>query len=224
MPTELILIRHGDALRGQGDYFHAPLTDLGRQQAVQTGRHLKAYEPLGGFYTSPLRRAAETAEIIGAQIGKTATAKPDIREMGFRELAVLAVLGALSLLDPVEDYLQAHAGKPIRWPMQGRVSRALTEMVTLHPDQRVVVVAHSGVISSTLAWLFPEQRLRWWTTVVGNCSLTRLQVDRTQAALLAVAEVQHLAPAVATAQLPSRAANAAAHVLQRNAGRLAHRG
>ena len=66
MATELILIRHGHAVRVNGDYLHAPLTQLGQEQAAQTGQYFS--EPqhhLDGFYSSPLRRTQETAKIIG---------------------------------------------------------------------------------------------------------------------------------------------------------------
>ncbi len=42
MATELILIRHGNAVRVNGDYVHAPLTALGQEQAAQTGQYFSA--------------------------------------------------------------------------------------------------------------------------------------------------------------------------------------
>ena len=62
MSTELILIRHGHAVRVNGDYFHAPLTQLGQEQAKQTGQYFSVPENhLDGIYASPLRRTQETA-------------------------------------------------------------------------------------------------------------------------------------------------------------------
>jgi broad specificity phosphatase PhoE len=55
--TELILIRHGHAVRVKGDYIRAPLTQLGQEQAAQTGQYLgEPQNHLDGFYCSPLRR------------------------------------------------------------------------------------------------------------------------------------------------------------------------
>jgi broad specificity phosphatase PhoE len=213
--TELVLIRHGNAVRVHGDYLHAPLTALGQQQATQTGRHLRlVHEPIGGFVTSPVRRAKETARIIGRQINETPTVEPDIREMEILEAPVLALFEALSVLDPIEDYLVAHAGKALWWPLQGRVSKVLTDVVAEHPNQCVAVVAHSGVISSVLAWFFPDQRLHWWLTQVGNCSLTRLRVNEGRAELLAVNETHHLTAMAATIQPPSRTVKLAKRILQ----------
>lgn len=215
MPTELILIRHGNAARVHGGYRHASLTPLGAQQAELVGQHLRLeHWELGGFYTSPLRRATETAAIIGLEIDKTPTIEANVREMELTEAPALALFEALSVLDAVEDYLDAHAGKPLVWPLEGRVAKALTAIVAAHPYQFVGVVAHTGVISSALAWFFPDQRLHWWTTIVGNCSLTRLRVDGAQAELLAVNETHHLTPVRASIQPPSRTVNLVTRVLR----------
>ena len=224
MATELILIRHGNAVRVNGTYLHAPLTPLGRQQATLTGQHLRqTHLPLGGFYTSPLRRARETADMIGAEIGVTAQVKDGIQEMEPLELPFLLLLEALAIFDPLDDYLEDRAGRRIRWPLEGRVSKVLTELVAMHPAQRVAVVAHSGVIASALARFFPEQRLYWWRTTVGNCSLTRIAVGGARPELLAVNETAHLSADSVTVQPPTRVVEVAEKVVQTEKARLPRR-
>jgi broad specificity phosphatase PhoE len=162
MATELILIRHGYTARVNGDYVHAPLTLLGQQQAAQTGQYLNlSRRPGDGFYTSPLRRAQETATIIGTIIGATPNVKNGIREIEGLEVPALAMYEFASIIDYVEDYLDAQAGKPIRWPIQGRASNSLMDIIAAHTEQRAVVIAHSGIISAILAWYFPEERGEW---------------------------------------------------------------
>ena len=162
MATELILIRHGNAVRINGDYFHAPLTTLGQEQAAQTGEFFSTPQNhLDGFYSSPLRRTQETAGIIGAKIGQKAELRPGIQEVRFSEAPALVVLEILSIVDLFEDYLDVHAGRPIRWPIEGRVSAVLLDIVAKHPNQRVAVVAHAGVISAALSWYLPEKRWLW---------------------------------------------------------------
>jgi broad specificity phosphatase PhoE len=205
MATELILIRHGNAVRVNGDYFHAPLTSLGQEQAAQTGQYFNAPQNhLDGFYSSPLRRTQETAHIIGAKIGKDAELRIGVQEVRLSELPALVVLEILSITDLVEDYLDAHAGGPIRWPIEGRVSAVLLDIVARHPHQRVAVIAHAGVISAALSWYLPEKRWRWWHTIVSNCSFTRLSVEGARAELLAVNDIRHLSPALITTQPPTK--------------------
>jgi len=204
MATELILIRHGNAVRVNGDYVHAPLTALGQEQAAQTGQYFSAPENhLDGFYSSPIRRTRETAKIISAKIGQEAELRLGVQEVMFFELPTLVILEILSIFDPIEDYLDARAGVSIRWPIEGRVSAVLLDILTRHPNQRVAVVAHSGVISAALSWYLPEKRWRWWRTTVSNCSLTRFKVDGTQVELLSFNDIQHLSPAIITTQPPT---------------------
>jgi probable phosphoglycerate mutase len=205
MATEIILIRHGNAVRVNGDYFHAPLTELGQEQAAQTGQYFSASQNhLDGLYSSPLRRTQETANIIGAKIGQQAELRPGIQEVRSFELPVLMILEILSIFDPVEDYLDAHAGVPIRWPIEGRVSTVILEILTRHPNQRVALIAHAGVISAALSWYLPEKRWRWWRTTVSNCSITKFRVEGRWAELLAVNDIRHLSPVLITTQPPTK--------------------
>jgi broad specificity phosphatase PhoE len=213
MAMELILIRHGHAVRVNGDYFHAPLTQLGQEQAAQTGQFFsESQNHLDGFYSSPLRRTQETAKIIGEKIGQSAELRIGVQELRLRELPALVIFEILSIIDPVEDYLDARAGGPIHWPIEGRVSAVLLEIVAKHPNQRVAVIAHAGVISAALSWYLPEKRWRWWRTTVGNCSLTRFKVEGNRAELLAVNDIHHLSPVIVTTQPPTKTVEIAKEV------------
>ena len=204
MATELILIRHGNAVHVNGDYIHAPLTPLGQEQAAQTGEYFNAPQNhLDGFYSSPLRRTQETADIIGERIGQNAELRTGVQEVRLIESLALVILEFFSITDPVEDYLDARAGSPIRWPIEGRVSAVLLDILSRHPNQRVAVIAHAGVISAALSWYLPKDRWRWWRTTVSNCSLTRFRVEGNRAELLAINDIHHLRPVPITTQPPT---------------------
>jgi broad specificity phosphatase PhoE len=87
--NELILVRHGESeymVNGlTGGWTDTPLTELGRMQAEATGKRLATVmkEPYA-FYCSDLRRAAETAHIISAQLGKAPVLTADLREHAHR--------------------------------------------------------------------------------------------------------------------------------------------
>lgn len=214
MATELILIRHGYTIRVNGDYVHAPLTPLGQQQAAQTGEYLLASrQPIDGFYTSPLRRARETADRIASKTGVSPSVQNGVREVEGLEIPALGLYEVASIFDRVEDYLDERAGQAIRWPIEGRISQAVLEIIAAHPNQCAVVVAHSGVISAILAWYFPEERGEYWLTTVRNCSLTRLRVDQAKAEILGLDEIGHLSPEAVTEQRPDRAVRLAKAIL-----------
>ncbi len=74
--TLIYLVQHGDKERVAGD---PGLTDLGRRQAALTTRWLQG-RGLRELYSSPLRRARETAASIAAATGLTAQLDVRLRE------------------------------------------------------------------------------------------------------------------------------------------------
>ncbi len=77
---DLFLMRHADAVDGNGNDFSRTLTDRGRRQAERMGdwlRELKHF-PLS-LATSPYPRAHETAAIVASRLGKDSTVRPDER-------------------------------------------------------------------------------------------------------------------------------------------------
>lgn len=205
MATELVLIRHGHAVRVNGDYVQAPLTELGRTQAELTGARFcnEGFE-FDGFYASPLRRTKETSAIIGTKIGKIPAIQQGIQELEGIEVPTLVGMEFLAHVGWFGRYLYDNAGKPLPWwPIVGRVSAVIAELVKKYDGGRVTVVTHSGVISSVLAWYFPAKRRRWWQYTVDNCSLTRLFVVGAQAELIVVNDTAHLSAALTTKQPPA---------------------
>lgn len=67
----ICMMRHGEALDDIEDCYGGiadfPLTDRGREQAVQTARSLAKHNPVA-IYSSPLQRAHETARIIAQEL------------------------------------------------------------------------------------------------------------------------------------------------------------
>lgn len=98
----LYLARHGDSLgtdlRRYGDF---DLNEQGREQASQLARHLIDV-PLTHVYSSPLKRARQTAQIVVAERNLAVTVLDDLREVD---------VGAFDGL----TFEQAHAQYPWFW-------------------------------------------------------------------------------------------------------------
>lgn len=204
MSTELVLIRHGHAVRVNGNYVNAPLTQVGRTQAELTGlRFCNQDIAFDGFYSSPLRRTRETSALIASKIGKIPDIKNGIQELEGIEVPTLVLMEFLAHVGWFGKYLYENSGKPVHWPIMGRVSQVITDLLKKHDGGRIAVVTHSGVISSVLAWYFPQKRRRWWVYVVDNCSLTRLKIDGNSAELVIVNDTDHLSDALTTKQPPA---------------------
>ena len=72
MQKRLYIVRHGETeynAKGicQGQKLDVGLTETGRQQAKIAAAKLEDF-PVGALYTSPMRRAFETAQIIGRHL------------------------------------------------------------------------------------------------------------------------------------------------------------
>ena len=74
--TLAYLVQHGEKEPLPGD---PGLTETGQQQATRTGRWLRGVE-LRGLWTSPMRRARETAERIAAVTGLAVQPDAKLRE------------------------------------------------------------------------------------------------------------------------------------------------
>ncbi len=112
MATELILIRHGHAVRVNGHYVPAPLTELGQKQADLTGKYLcRTYEQFDGFYCSPLRRAKETAARIGVQTAQIPHITNGIQELEGLEVPQLVLFETLAPI--VVPVYEGKTGSPV---------------------------------------------------------------------------------------------------------------
>ena len=70
MPTDLILICHGQARKRDGEHHYGwwtnmPLSHRGKQQALLIGERLRNDFDIRALYTSPQKCARQTAEWIG---------------------------------------------------------------------------------------------------------------------------------------------------------------
>src|SRR5947209_10114124 len=81
--TRLIVVRHGQTECNVREIWHGwdecSLTDEGLVQAEAVGRRL-AGEQIGAVYSSPSRRAFQTADAIARQHGLEPVAEPGLRE------------------------------------------------------------------------------------------------------------------------------------------------
>jgi phosphohistidine phosphatase len=76
----LYFLRHGDAINGMDDASRL-LSPEGKRQAAQIGSFLKkAGISMDAIYSSPLIRAAQTAEIVGAALSSHGRVKPQLMD------------------------------------------------------------------------------------------------------------------------------------------------
>lgn len=138
---------------GHGDPALAP---EGRAQAERVGARLADHR-IDAIYVTTLRRTVETAAPLAARVGVTPVVEPDLREVHLGEwegelYRQRAAEGHPLILEMfVQQRWDAIPGAEASESLRARVRAAVERIVAAHPDQRVAVFAHGGVIAEILA-------------------------------------------------------------------------
>lgn len=122
--TEIWLVRHADCYTDLTDTADPPLSALGRQQAARLAERVRRIRH-AAVYSSPLRRAMETARAITPEVHEDA-----------RLVEMQLEIGADGTFDFKEDSSAVVA----------RMSAAIDDIVSLHPGHRSVLVTHGAAI------------------------------------------------------------------------------
>ena len=210
-PTMLTLVRHGQTTGNVrkllSGFTDDPLTPFGQRQAAAMGAALSALildgtlPPVAALYVSPLQRARHTARTIAEPLGLTPIRRDDLKEIHFGEIEGLTEEEAIRRFPdaPIAqrgnwftmDY--TFPGGESRRSFLQRSKDALADIITRHPGDHVIVVAHGGVLGIALAYFMTGNTERWRDYVLANCSISRLTVQGNDVTLHAVNDVSHLA-------------------------------
>jgi probable phosphoglycerate mutase len=201
MPTELLLIRHGETdfnreLRFQG-HVDVPLNDNGRLQAQRLAARLSE-EAFDLLLASDLRRARETAQPLSHAAGAPLRVDPAWREQGFGVLEGLTADEARTRAPALWTQWQRHdpdaapqGGEPRRMFYE-RVWAALRGLAAAHPGARIVVVTHGGVLDMVWRGLHGESLAGPRACEIPNTGLNRLRWIGGRPQLVGWADAAHL--------------------------------
>jgi 2,3-bisphosphoglycerate-dependent phosphoglycerate mutase len=162
--TEVLLVRHGQSqayldgmpfalVDGQGD---PPLSPLGQEQARLVCARLAA-ERIDAIYVTTLCRTGQTAAPLAELAGLDLVVEPDLREVHLGEWEGGLFRKMVAGNHPVAQQMMNSE----RWDVipgaeaadtfAGRVRAAIEKLSARHPDQRVAVFTHGGVVGQALA-------------------------------------------------------------------------
>jgi probable phosphoglycerate mutase len=207
--TRIVLVRHGESACNErrvvgGHAGCTGLAELGVRQAEALRDRLARTGELGevaALYSSVLRRAVETAEVLSPALGGLAV----IADCGFCELHPGEADGMrwedydarYGAIDWAEDPDRPMAPGGESWTsFQARVEARLARLVACHEGETVVVACHGGVISASLrSFLGIPRRDRSVSFEPRNTSITEwVRADGTWK-LARYNDVAHLAQA-----------------------------
>jgi 2,3-bisphosphoglycerate-dependent phosphoglycerate mutase len=187
LPNTLFLVRHAENRANiTKEFSHQrvdySLTAKGILQARQTAERMHSMA-IDEIYSSPLRRAAQTAEIIAA-----ACSLPVTVVEAFRETNTGVMEDRPATMDDWRYHnaiLNAwYDGKPaVRFPggedylsLLRRAHMGFTQALAGKEGRRIVVVGHGGMFATTLKDICANVDVAWLRHAdAANCSITQLE-------------------------------------------------
>jgi broad specificity phosphatase PhoE len=203
----LYLIRHGQSdfdwsgdrwTSARGDQWNPPLSEKGREQAALLAKRLLVME-LEPFvvYSSPLRRALETAEAFAREAGTGVTSDDDLVEAhigGWEGKPFEEIIES----DPdVVHHVRNQRAIWHRAPgaesgagFRTRVRGAVDSILAGHREQNALVFAHGGVINAYVGELLGLGQEMFF--LPENTSLNSVDVDGETRTVRFLNDVLHL--------------------------------
>ena len=155
-PKVVLIVQHGEKERLPGD---PGLTDKGRHQAASAGRWISERFTVDGLWSSPLRRATETASEVARWVGSAVRTDDRLRERmnwaGPATQPLQAFLAEWSLSSADRSYVPCYGDSSSM--AAERFLAALDEMRST--GSVIVVVAHGGVTVDALRTILGDEGL-----------------------------------------------------------------
>ena len=169
--TKLILVRHGQTVwnklgkyQGQADI---ELSEAGIEQAKLLGERFP-FDQVSAIYSSPLKRARDTAEAVAKKFKLPIVACEAFREINFGQWEGLTYEEIHAkwekehtLLFESPDLLTCPQGEGFS-DVQDRAVKKMLEIVKAHDGETVVITAHGGVIRTLLCYALGMPLKNMW--------------------------------------------------------------
>ena len=179
---ELVLVRHALPVRidatPDGSPADAELAARGHEQAQRLVAALSS-EQVEALYTSPSRRARETAAPLEQALGVRAEVDDGLAEFDSGDSSYVPVEELKAAGDPrwtalVHGDLYSHDVDPVAF--RARVVASVERIAARHPGGRVVLFSHAGAINAATGAVLGQERTIWFAP--DYCSLSRIAAAR----------------------------------------------
>jgi len=200
--THFILIRHGETewnrvvrFRGRADI---SLNDVGLVQAAATGRRVAATWRPAAIYSSPMRRARQTATAIGERINLPVQPHAGLYDIDFGQLQGLTVDEAMARWpEVVRSWAETPAAT--RFPggeglgdLAARSTAMLQELTARHENETVVLVGHTVINRVILLGVLGLGLERFWHLGQDTCAINLFEATAGDYVLHSLNDVCHL--------------------------------
>jgi broad specificity phosphatase PhoE len=201
----ILLIRHAHIDCSDGEQallcgrYDACLSERGREQIRALREQLLDERPLTAVYSSPLRRALNSARAAPPEIAHTVRTLNSLREID------CGILEGMPLSRVEKEYPatwrqnNSQNDEDFSWPggesyrrFRRRVLRVLNCLARTHLNERVLVFTHAGVINQAIGSINGQTPARWENYRPPNASITELLWSREGPRLVRFGDCRHL--------------------------------
>lgn len=194
--SEFYLVRHGAKETREED---SPLSAVGIKQSEATAEYLEN-RGISSIYSSPLRRAQHTSEIIAVRLSLPITSDSRLRERlvwGDRKGETYDEFLEEWVKTSEDRQYQPQYGDSV-FTSGNRVKQLFDEAAK--DNSTSLIVAHSGAIGDFLRTVFPDELLPFYIEPVAKvrmvevlyCSITTIEVNNGTYTLKKVNDTSHL--------------------------------
>ncbi len=186
---EIVFVRHGKVVGLEEKRIYGntdiALNQEGIEKTLRAGLILKDEKPFDCVYCSPMTRAKRSLENIrAAGVNWPETIYDErLKELNFGDVEMKTHEEVAEQMPDIArlmklDYLSTvFPGGESILALYARVGNFLHECVLTQPYQRVLIVAHSGVIRTALCSLLKLGPNHYWDFAVDFAGIVRLSVE-----------------------------------------------
>lgn len=201
----LLLARHAHTLwpcAGEARYHgwsDAPLSPTGRRHSLALAERLAREWRISAIYSSDLRRAIETADILGECLQLPVIPRPGLRELYFGQWEGLSH-GEIMARDP--ERCRSWIADPLRVAPRGGetlrecADRVKVEMEAIQHEQSgdgtVLVVSHGGPLRLLVCYLLGMPEAHHWRIRLDLCSLSIWEWVEEMSVLIRLNDTTHV--------------------------------
>lgn len=204
--TQIVLVRHGQTASNGGDpdpkmsgWTDLPLSSTGVRQVQALGARFRQEPKPDALYSSPLRRALDTAVQISQATGLPIYRLDALREINCGIADGLPISEVRRVFPNYWEENLRQDNPHFRWPggesyveLRARSLRVLDEIAERYEGGSVVVVTHAGVISQIAGFLAGLDASRWEAYRPNNTALTRINWGKRARQVATFDDTSHL--------------------------------
>jgi broad specificity phosphatase PhoE len=201
MPAEILLVRHGQTASNVSKLYmgrsQEDLNETGLAQARKLAARISAV-PISAVYSSPLKRARTTAQILADPHQLSVKTEQDLVEIDLGEWEGLPLE---EVRQKWPDTWKGWRERPSQESIPGgesfsqaavRAVRALEQIIAENPNRTSLIVSHEIILKIMVMKALNADFNLYRRFVIGNASLSRLEFRANWLRVISVNDSYHL--------------------------------